>query len=169
MGALQAVSVVPEDLSGVKFNQPITRAEFAAYLVNVLSLHYDGKELSNPFKDVQAGHTYYEEILLAHKAGLLSGQTKNTFAPDAAITRQEMACMFTRVLNVVQHEYSTDNSKLAAMPDAGRVSSWARESVAVSLNTGLIAGTDGGRFAPAQTTTWTEAVVMLNRLYKLLH
>lgn len=169
VGALQAVSVVPEDLSGVKFNQPITRAEFAAYLVNVLSLHYDGKELSNPFKDVQAGHTYYEEILLAHKAGLLSGQTKNTFAPDAAITRQEMACMFTRVLNVVQHEYSTDNSKLAAMPDAGRVSSWARESVAVSLNTGLIAGTDGGRFAPAQTTTWTEAVVMLNRLYKLLH
>lgn len=169
VGALQSVSVLPEDLSGVKFNQPISRAEFAAYLVNVLSLRYDGKELSNPFNDVPAGHTYYEEILLAHKAGLLSGQTANSFAPNAAISRQEMACLFTRALNLTQYEYSVDTSKLAAMPDAGKVAGWARESVAACLNTGLIAGTDGGRFAPAQTTSWTEAVVMLNRLYKLLH
>lgn len=169
VGALQAVSVVPEDLSGVKFNQPISRAEFAAYLVNVLALRYDGKELTNPFKDVPAGHTYYEEILLAHKAGLISGQTADAFAPDAAITRQEMACLFVRALNLTQQAYSTDTGKLAAMPDAGKVSGWAKESVAACVNAGLIAGTDGGRFAPAQTTSWAEAVVMLNRLYNLLH
>ncbi len=169
VGGLQAVSVLPEDLSGVKFNQPISRAELAAYLVNVLALPYDGKELANPFKDVAAGQPYYEEILLAYQAGLLSGQTADSFAPDAFITRQEIACLFTQAMAHAGHAYSVDGAKLAAMPDAGRVAAWARESAAACVNCGLIAGSDGGRFAPEQTTGWTEAVVMLNRLYNLLH
>jgi len=169
VGALQAVSVLPENLTGFKFEQPISRAEFAAYLVNALALPYDGGSLSNPFKDVPAGHTYYEEILLAYQAGLISGQTADSFAPDASLTRQEMACLFTRAMAHAGYAYSVDTGKLAAMPDANRVAAWAKESAAACLNTGLIAGTDGGRFAPEQPTSWVEAVVMLNRLYNLLH
>lgn len=169
VGGLQAVSALPEDLSGVKFDQPISRAELAAYLTNVLALPYDGGELANPFKDLPAGHPYYEEILLAYQAGLLSGQTADSFAPDASITRQEMACLFTRALAWAEYGYSADLGKLAAMPDVGLVAAWAKESAAVCVNCGLIAGTDGGRFAPEQTTSWVETAVMLNRLYTLLH
>ena len=67
------------------------------------------------------------------------------------------------------HSYSTDRSKLAAMRDADQVSAWAKDSAAACLNTGLIGGTDGNRFAPQQNTTWAEAAVMLNRLYNIVH
>ncbi len=169
VGALQSVSVLPEDLSGKKFNEPISRGELAAYLTNVLGLGDDGKALSNPFNDVTESNPYYEEILLAAREGLLSGRTADSFAPNAAITREELACLFTRAMSKAGHSYSTDRSKLAAMRDADQVSAWAKDSAAACLNTGLIGGTDGNRFAPQQNTTWAEAAVMLNRLYNIVH
>ena len=96
VGALQSVSVLPEDLSGKKFNEPISRGELAAYLTNVLGLGDDGKALSNPFNDVTESNPYYEEILLAAREGLLSGRTADSFAPNAAITREELACLLDR-------------------------------------------------------------------------
>lgn len=169
VGALQSVSVVLEDLSGKRFNEPISRGELAAYLANVLGLYNDGTALSNPFRDVAESSPYYEEILLAARAGLLSGRTADSFEPNAALTREELACLFTRALEKAGQSFSTDRSRLAAMRDADQVSAWAKDSAAACLNTGLIAGTDGNRFAPQQKTTWAEAVVMLNRLYNIVH
>ena len=169
VGALQAASVLPSDLSGVNFNQPISRAELAAYLVRALALQSDGSALTNPFNDVSAGHTYYNDILLAYKAKLISGQTATRFAPDAPVTRQEMASLFARAMVLAGHTYSTNTDKLATLADAGQVAPWAKGVVAACLNTGIIVGTSDGRFAPEQSTSWVEAAVMLNRFYKLIH
>lgn len=170
VAVLQAASVVPSDLSGVAYSAPITRGEFAAYLVRTLRLSTGGTALTakNPFTDVKESNPYYMEILTAANSGLVAGKTANTFAPDASITRQEMAVLFNRAMQQAKVDFSVEESKLAAMSDAAKVADWAKGSVAACLNGGLIAGKEGNRFAPTETTTWCEAVVMLARLYNVV-
>lgn len=164
---MQEASVVSSDLSGVDFTAPITRAEFAAYIARLLNVPQTVSG-GNPFRDVSSTDTYYKEILAASNAGLVAGRDTDVFAPNAHITRQEMAVMFARALNYAQVASSMDTAKLLAMPDAGKVASWAQGSAAICVNAALIAGKDGGAFAPLDNTTWTEAVVMLSRLSNMI-
>lgn len=163
---MQRARVVPSDLTGKDFAAPISRAEFAAYIVRTLNV--TASTAKNPFTDVAAGNEYYAEILTAANAGLVAGRTANSFAPDASVTRQEMAVLFQRALNHQKMTYSVDSTKLDAMPDAADVADWAGNGAAACVNTGLIAGKDGGKFAPLATTSWAEAVVMLNRLHNMI-
>lgn len=166
VAAMQRARVVPSDLTGKDFSAPISRAEFAAYIVRTLNV--TASTAQNPFTDVAAGNEYYAEILTAANAGLVAGRTANSFAPDASVTRQEMAVLFQRALNHQKMTYSVDSTKLDAMPDAADVADWAGNGAAACVNTGLIAGKDGGKFAPLATTSWAEAVVMLNRLHNMI-
>ncbi len=166
VAAMQQARVVSSDLTGKKFGAPISRAEFAAYIVRTLGVTTDTAK--NPFTDVAADDEYYAEILTAANAGLVAGRTTTSFAPDASITRQEMAVLFQRALSYQHMTYSVESSKLDAMPDADNVADWAVTGAAACVNTGLIAGKDGGRFAPLDTTSWTEAVVMLHRLHDMI-
>lgn len=164
---MQEAAVVPSDLSGKNLNAPITRAEFAAYIVRLVKVSGDNT-VANPFNDVKKDNPYYAEILAAANAGLVAGRTADTFAPNASITRQEMAVMFARALAHSNVVCSMDIGQLNTMPDAAKVADWAKGSAAICVNAGLIAGRDGGAFAPLATTTWTEAVVMLSRLSTMI-
>jgi hypothetical protein len=166
VAAMQAASVVPSDLSGKNLSAPISRAEFAAYIVRLLNVSTAGT--TNPFSDVSSSATYYSEILAAANAGLVAGRTSTTFAPNANITRQEIAVLFTRALNYANVHGSADTTKLSAMSDAAKIADWAKGSAAVCVNASLIAGKDGNRFAPLENTSWTEAVVILNRLKNVI-
>lgn len=166
VASMQAASVVPSDLSGKNLTAPISRAEFAAYIVRLLNVSTAGT--TNPFSDVSSSNTYYSEILAAANAGLVAGRTSTTFAPDANITRQEIAVLFTRALNYTNAQGSADTTKLSAMSDASQIADWAKGSAAVCVNASLIAGKDGNRFAPLENTSWTEAVVILNRLKNVI-
>lgn len=167
VAAMQEAAVVSSDLSGVDFAAPISRAEFAAYIARLLNVPQTTTG-GNPFKDVATSNVYYKEILAAANAGLVAGRDSVTFDPNANITRQEMAVMFARALAYAQVDTSMEMSKLNAMPDAAKVSSWAKNSAAICVNAALIAGKDGGAFAPLDNTSWTEAVVMLSRLANMI-
>lgn len=162
---MQEAKVVPSDLSGKNFSAPISRAEFAAYIVRLLGI--TNETANNPFNDLDADNPYYNEILAASKAGLVAGRTTNTFAPDANITRQEMAVLFGRALAYAHVDTSTDLTRLNQFADVKTIGDWAKNSAAICVNSGLIAGRDSG-FAPLENTSWTEAVVMLSRLDSLL-
>ncbi len=162
---MQEAKVISSDLTGKNFSAPISRAEFAAYIVRLLGV--SSETATNPFKDLNTDNPYYNEILAASKAGLVAGRTANTFAPDASITRQEMAVLFSRAMAYAHADTSTDLTKLNQFADAKTISDWAKNSAAICVNAGLIAGRANG-FAPLENTSWTEAVVMLSRLDGLL-
>ena len=165
---MQEAQVVPSSLAGKNFSAPITRAEFAAYMARLLNVPRTVTG-GNPFKDVSADNPYYTEILAAAKSGLVAGRDNVTFAPNANITRQEMAVMFSRALAFSHVDTSMEASKLDAMPDAAKIADWARPSATICVNSALIAGKEGGNFAPQDNTSWTEAVVMLARLAGYVH
>ena len=54
-------------------------------------------EISNPFADVQEENWFYEDVLFAYEQGILRGMSANTFAPQMASTRAQIAAIFYRM------------------------------------------------------------------------
>ena len=163
---MQSYGIVPADIDSSVLNKAITRDEFVAYLVKTLALP-ENVELAGKFRDVSQSNPYYKEIYTGVKAGLVNGTSADTFNPQSAITRQEMAAFFTRTLELKDKTVSTDKTKLNTMKDVSAIAAWAKDSCAVAVNSGLISGqqvSGGVAFAPKANTTWAESVVMLNRL-----
>ncbi len=136
---MQQKFVVLETADTFYPNRPITRAEFAAYLVRTLKLDTD-TSLAGKFSDVPQSHTAYNEIYTAAKAGIINGQTDTTFAPDATITRQELAVMIARALKQAGQTVDTDATTMNGFHDAEKVAAWAKEGMAIAVNGGYIAG-----------------------------
>jgi len=164
---MQQKYIVREASNAFYPNREITRAEFARYLVRTLGLDTN-TVLAGQFTDVPQSHECYNEIYTAAQSGLVNGTSASTFTPDAKITRQEMAAMISRALQKSGKTVNDDSSGLSGYTDVNQVASWAKDSVAVVMNAGLISGRSNKTFAPLAYTTRAEAVVILHRLYNQL-
>ncbi|MCL2285120.1 MAG: S-layer homology domain-containing protein, partial [Firmicutes bacterium] len=87
-------------------NQAITRAEFAAMVVNFLGLGNATFTGNNAFTDIN-GHWASNVINLAYQQSWIRGFGDGTFRPDQAITRAEVVALVNRALNRVP-EFPSD-------------------------------------------------------------
>ncbi|MEK3910535.1 S-layer homology domain-containing protein [Paenibacillus sp. FSL H7-0331] len=145
----------------------ITRAEFAALLVRAAGLNEEQAALAEQaaakFSDVQATDWYAGAVGAASKAGLVDGLENGSFQPNATITREQMAVMIARAIQLSGKKYDTDAKKLAAFDDSLTISAWAKDAAAGALNAGIVNGTTVRTFAPDSKATRAEAAVMLKR------
>lgn len=142
----------------------VTRAEFVAMLVNVLGIKEEG---TIAFKDVPKGSWYYSSVAIAYKAGLAKGKGADTFAPQAPITRQEMAVMICNALNYQGKQVRGDVSALSMFTDNMLIADWAKQSVANVLASKIVNGKPtikGLSFAPQDYATRAEGTVMLRNI-----
>lgn len=139
----------------------ISRAEFTAYLVRKLNLKADG---SSSFKDVTSGKWYADAIAAAEKAGIVSGKTATTFAPEASITRQEMtvilmkAYMYSKGINIDSFAATT------TFADHEEIDKWAAPYIQEALKLGLIKGRGNNNFVPNGFATRAEAAQVVSML-----
>ncbi len=104
----------------------ITRAEFC----KMINLVYNYTEKDQVlFTDVKASDWYYEQVLIAKKAGYIKGYEDGTFRGDNNITRQEFCTIITRINNLTV--------KGTAPTIADEVESWALEYVNAVLTNGV--------------------------------
>ncbi|MNM17488.1 Neopullulanase 2 [compost metagenome] len=143
----------------------VTRAEFAALLVRGLGLEAAQSEPA-PFTDVKSGSWYADSVAAAYKAGLIQGGEDNKFKPAAGITREEMAVMLARALNLKGKTSATANDLTGAFSDRAGISGWAVEAFNQSLNAGLLNGRSASLLAPKAYSTRAEAAAVLYRLLK---
>lgn len=73
----------------------MTRAQLAMVLYRVAGKP-DVKNTANPFKDVTEGVWYADAVKWAAEAGVVKGISADEFAPEAPVTRQEIATMLYR-------------------------------------------------------------------------
>jgi hypothetical protein len=144
-----------------KPNAAITRAEFAAMLVQALGLNTSGT--TGTFTDVTADSWYYGTVNSAVYAGLVSGMGYNLFSPETLITREQMAVMVAKALG--DNAPATDGTELNAFGDSSSVSSWAVTSMEEAVKAGIVSGMTADRLAPLAHATRAQAAAML---YKLL-
>ncbi|WP_028552332.1 X2-like carbohydrate binding domain-containing protein [Paenibacillus sp. UNC451MF] len=144
----------------------ITRAEFASLLVRAMGLSMEHDAAYNGFADVTGTAWYAPAVETAVKAGLVNGVTADRFEPTARITREQMAVMIIRSFALVSGKLNLpgNSQSFAAFADRESISSWAQSAVAGSVEAGIIAGMDGGRFEPQQFATRAQAATMLKRL-----
>jgi hypothetical protein len=125
------------------------------------------------FADV-AGDAYYAKaVAWASGSGVVNGVGGGNFAPNAEITRQELAGMLYSYYKWVYGVESgtpyvpqAAGASLDVFPDAGEVSGWAEDAVTWAVDVGLLRGRDSG-LAPKGAATRAEVATMLRRLLEL--
>lgn len=137
----------------------ITRAEFAALLVRTLGLEASGK---SAFKDVSSDSWYVSSVQAAFEAGIIQGQTKTTFAPQEAISREEMAVMVMRAYDYLTQQQSQATDELRFV-DQDQISQWALPAIKRASQLGLIKG-KGDYFDPSGIATRAESAQLIYNL-----
>ena len=147
-------------------NMSMTRGEFAALISRGLAL--TPKETwTGPFKDVtsQAATNKNGEIGAAWEAGIIQGKTKDTFAPNAQITRAEAAAMISRAMNYVTFDAGKlkTSKTITTYQDKADIPAWASKDIEKMLQADIMIGDSNGKFNPNNPTTRAEmAKIIVN-------
>jgi hypothetical protein len=140
----------------------ITRADYLLLLVRTLGLR---AQVDDNFDDVEPDAYYYEGVGIAKKLGITLGVGNSRFLPREQITRQDMMVLTQRALEQFKGlEVPANTSVLEQFADQEDIAVYAKESLAVLVEEGLILGS-GGKMNPRQWTTRAEAAVFLYRVY----
>jgi len=85
-------------------DSPITRGEFVSMLIERFSedvgiyRHFFNTRAENNFDDVEAGHPFYNAILIARGEGLIHGDSSGNFNPDGFISGAQAAVLLNNIL-----------------------------------------------------------------------
>ena len=135
---------------GVLFgaHDQITRGQVACVLFNMAGEDMNENDGSyneilgwKSFDDVNGKAYYGEAIAWAKQAGVVNGYGDGTFAPDAPVTREELACMlanYAKKVDQVNVSIEDADKVLSSMSDGSAVSDWAKGSVAWAVENGIM-------------------------------
>ena len=117
---------------------------------------------SQPFADVAADAYYADAVAWAAEKGIVAGTSATTFAPNASITREQMAAILYRYAGFKGLDV-TGRADLTAFADAANISAYAKESMSWANAEGLISGRSAAELAPQGTATRAEmAQILMN-------
>ena len=131
-----------------------------AMLVTIL-WRMEGEPVVNyllPFTDVDDGAWYAEAVRWAASEGIVTGVSETSFAPNAEITREQLAAILYRCTG----EPATA-ANLAGYADGASVSAYAVDAMSWCVEHGIITGTTATTLEPQGTATRAQAAAMLMR------
>ncbi len=136
----------------------LTRTEFAVLMVKMqdAAMH---ETTMNSFQDVEPGSWYEGYVTTVRNNGWMSGVSENEFAPHRSISRQEMAVVLGKVLDLKRDE------PMLAPEDFDDAADWAKAYVQPVYHHRLMVG-DGRRFMPESAVTREMAAVIMVKLYE---
>ena len=149
---------------------PMTRAMFVVVLAALEGVKVDNNVA--PFADVSAGTWYSGAVKWAADNGVVAGVGGGKFAPDTAISREQMAVMMNAYVDWHSEKHGEDHREKAQVEsfgDADDVSSWAVKGVENCRGWGLIAGAPDGNFYPQNTATRAEVATVIYNLAWLVY
>ena len=144
---------------GVHPNGDLTRAEAAMIFYRLYDGDYPSftRRMSNgTFKDVSAKNWFYEPVETLYNIGLLEGKSKDSFVPNAPISRAEFAALAARFQNL---KYTS--GKVFSDVEKGH---WAYSYINAASEAGWIQGYPDGTFRPDKEITRTETVTLVNSM-----
>ena len=117
---------------------------------------------SSSFSDVSSGKYYAQAVAWAAQNGIVSGYSAARFAPDAAITREQLAAILYRYAAYKGYDVS-DLSSLTGYADNTLVAGYAKTPFAWAVQAGIISGTGADRLSPSTGATRAQVAAMLMR------
>ncbi len=164
---MSSYGILTTDIVGENMKENITREEFCSLLMNIYKcdkrvvLSEDDKAV---FED-----TTSDSVFEAYKVGIVSGKGDKIFEPESPITRQEIAVMLSRTLNLISHEYNKYDGQVDkfknSFGDSNLTADWAICDTAAICDYNIITGNDIGEVQPLNNATREQAICMLDRVY----
>lgn len=139
----------------------ITRAEVATIFFRLLTeeTRTANATKTNNYADVSSDKWYNQAVSTLSAMGIIKGDSRGNFNPNAPITRAEFAAIAARF----------DKTEDVAAASFGDVAThWAKPEISVAANNGWINGYTDGTFHPDSRITRAEAMAMINRVLQRL-
>ena len=157
---LAGKGIISGDAGGLRLDDEITRAEFAKVINRNFS--YTQTDSMN-FPDVSEDAWYYNELLIARKAGYLTGDSEGHVCPDMPLNRAEASVVFARILNL-----SLEETELSFV-DRNEIGEWAKPFIHALVKTNVIKGYEDGSFRAQNSMTRGELFTMVVRINEYLN
>lgn len=146
--------------------EAVSRAQLAQILFSAAKANPDSVQNTGRFTDVPQGEWYETAVEWAVAQKLAAGTGPDTFGPEEAVSRQDMAVMLARYATAYNLTGGTARRK-EVFADTESVSDYAREAVETLRRMGVAGGNPDGTFAPQSGVTRAEAAAMLGTLLGL--
>jgi uncharacterized repeat protein (TIGR02543 family) len=121
---------------------------------------------TNSFTDVKADSAFLPYIEWAYKKGVVQGTGNSRFAPDRAITREEIAVIFANYAKAIGYKLPVTR-EATTYADAFSIGSYYQTAVTAMQQAGIMMGGNGNKFNPKASATRAEVSSMLHRYIKL--
>ena len=118
----------------------------------------------NAFTDVPDGEWYTAAVAWGADNGMVAGMSDTTFAPNAAVTREQLVAFMQRFAEKNGEDVSIgDGSVLDAFTDADSLSDWAHDVMIWALENGVIGGMTDTTLIPQGNPTRAQYAAILQR------
>ena len=145
-------------------NATMTRAEFAAIVVNALGLEL---EKVDTFTDVDTNKWYAGFVGTAYRYGIVKGTSATTFNPNGTITKQEAATMVVNAAKLcgmdTEMTLAEAQNILSQFPDYVQSSGWARTFLGFCYDQDILSQ-DDMTLEPKRNVKRCEIAEMLYRM-----
>ena len=112
------------------------------------------EDAHSSFRDVADGQWYAPYVNWAAENGIVNGYDNETFAPDDAITREQMATILYRYAKYRGVDVTAvDASRFHTFSDTDQVSDYAKAPMIWATDKGIINGMGDGTLAPQEKST----------------
>ncbi|MDD6484461.1 MAG: S-layer homology domain-containing protein [Clostridiales bacterium] len=144
-------------------DDPMTRAMLVTVLYRAEGEPDMNEEIwGYPFEDVDAESWYGAAVYWARNRDIVQGYSEDKFAPDAPVTREQIAAILYRYA-----EFKGISTKeigdLSQFTDAESISKWAQNDVGWAIGKGLLTGKGNGVLDPNGNATRAEVAAILQR------
>lgn len=141
------------------------RADVVIMLIKLLGLE-NYYVSDNDFLDVFEDKYYFNYVSTAKYFGIVNG-SNGYFNPENNISRQDTMVMVSNILKQLDISLDTNSASLQNFSDFNEISEYAKESVSILVNLGIINGSNG-QINPKNPVTRAEMSIIISKLYDLL-
>ena len=113
------------------------------------------------FSDVEESDWYASAVAWAAENGLVSGVGGDRFAPNDALTREQMTLILYRYAQHKSYDVQVDGEPLEGFQDVEKISDWAVEAMEWAVSAKLLSGTGDNLLTPAGTATRAQVAQVL--------
>lgn len=149
---------------GFEPDTTMTRAMIVTVLHRLASP--DNVSTETSFADVPENAWYADSLKWASKNNIVSGISATEFAPDADITREQLALILYRYASLNGYDTKIMEDTLS-YDDAADISDYALNAMKYAVKHGIITGKSNNVLAPKSNATRAEVATMLMRFAEM--
>ena len=141
-------------------DESLTRAQFLVMLSKTVYGLDVTKSTPAGFTDVKAEDWYSNYVNWGFESGIVKGMDETTFAPNANITREQMAIMINNFATYIDLTLPQVNQG-TSFTDTALISPWAQDSVNRIVGAGIMGGHPEGNYEPQGKATRAQAATVV--------